>query len=79
MSMRNYKDVATYRERTQAYKTKYRAMTGSGKCGRKKWTEKEIRLIVEHKYPDRELARMLGRSVQAIQTKRTRYTGGKDY
>ena len=39
---------------------------------RSPWTEKEILLILERKSNDRHLAILIGRSIQAIQVKRSK-------
>lgn len=38
----------------------------------KRWTAKDIQLIIDHKILDREIAVLTKRSVKAIQTKRNR-------
>ena len=40
--------------------------------GRRKYLEKEDEMIIEHSMTDFELAHLIGRSVQAIQTRRHR-------
>ena len=36
----------------------------------KPWLRYEVEMILDREYPDREIARILGRSVEAIQVKR---------
>lgn len=40
---------------------------------RQKWSISEIKMVLEHKIPDRELSAKIGRSVGAIQSTRAKY------
>ena len=40
------------------------------------WTKEEEKLILEHSMTDRQLAQKLGRSVQAIQVRRSKLKAG---
>lgn len=40
---------------------------------RQKWSLSEIKMVLEHKIPDRELSAKIGRSVAAIQNTRAKY------
>lgn len=48
------------------------AQTAGAPNTRSEWTEREDRLVLAHAIPDRELAAQIGRSVQAIQIRRSR-------
>lgn len=41
-----------------------------------RYTNAEIEMIMEHKIPDREIAKKLGRSIQAIQVVRSKVKNG---
>ena len=63
-------------EKQREYNRKYYKRSAD-KAERTKapWTNAEIKMIMEHKKPDAELAEMLGRSMQAIQVKRAKVKG----
>ena len=67
---KTYRDMDKYRKYRNAYKRRYRAGRDYSDGRRARWTENEIRIVMEHRMPNTEIARMLGRSVQAIQIKR---------
>ena len=48
------------------------AQTQDAPNARTEWTEREDRMVLAHEIPDRELAAKIGRSVQAIQVRRSR-------
>lgn len=48
------------------------AQTAGAPNTRAEWTEREDKLVLAHTIPDRELAEKIGRSVQAIQIRRSR-------
>lgn len=68
---REYADADKAKRTAALQKRRYRARTGSGYEPRE-WTRSEEKAVVAHVIPDRELAVELGRSVQAIQVKRSR-------
>lgn len=70
MSLKHYKDKEHGRKYREEYKRKYRLRTGSYEYIPRRWSEEEIKAIVEHKVSDIELSKKLHRSVIAIQTKR---------
>ena len=70
----NYKKYT--REQKIEMKRRYRMRTGSFKYKRRHWTEEEIKLLFDSKLTDRELSKLLERSVAAIQKKRST-EGGK--
>lgn len=76
-SLKQYADQEKAREyrnhhRKQNYMNSREFATGD----RTPYTEEECRRILDHYIPDRELARQLGRSVQAIQQKRNKLLRG---
>lgn len=44
---------------------------------RSRYTIKELEMVMEHSIPDRELAKKLGRSIQAIQALRNKLNSGE--
>jgi len=69
------KDPEAYRQMRRKERAKYRAETGTRPDGAKTlraYTEDELKMIISSEYTDRELAKLMGRSVIAIQNKRTR-------
>lgn len=67
-----YKDMEKWKETSKKQKRKYYAKTSNRKNSKKKWTQYEVELIMEHKQSDSELSETLGRSVRSIQIKRCR-------
>ena len=64
-------------DRARAYRNRQRKINydrdGSDRRrGGKPWLRCEVEMILEHKYKDRMLAKILGRSVAAIQVKRAK-------
>lgn len=60
-------------KRIKTYNKNYRkenakSVTNSGKL----WTEEEDKLVVQHSMKDRDLAKRLGRSLRAIQNRRSK-------
>lgn len=73
LSLKFYKDSKKrdkYRNRSR--KKNYEKGRRYSRSGYNHYTMKECRLILGHKIPDIELAKMLKRSVQAIQIMRCR-------
>lgn len=66
---RNYKNMDKYYSYVRNYKLRYRIKNGQGTGGHP-WTEEEDKLVLEHKMPDAELVRKIGRSISAIQKRR---------
>lgn len=64
-----YKDKKKYIEARNRWKRRYRAKTGGHKW-RNKWNDEEIRKVIEHNIPDRELSNEICHSVSSIQRKR---------
>ena len=71
-----YKDVNKYLEMRRRQKKKWREKTGSGKY-RRRWTETEDYIIRQAAANDRMIAEAICRSVQAIQTRRSRLVNGE--
>lgn len=67
---KDYKDLEKWQDTKRKGKRRYYKSTQG--YARRGWTEEENRIILEHKRADRELSEQLGRSVQAIQTRRCR-------
>lgn len=64
-----YKDEKKWREIREKHKTRYRMRTGAFKWF-SRFTDNEVRMIMEHSIPDRELSEKIKHSVSAIQKKR---------
>lgn len=65
----------THPEGWNAQKKAYYARAkGDDVNGKRKWTQEEIDLIMRHDISDRELTKTLGRSMQAIQVKRSKWS-----
>ena len=70
---------AKHPEKVYESKRRYYAKTAFAMNHRLRFTDEEIQMIKDHNIPDTELAKKMGRSVQAIQTKRSRlnHKGGR--
>lgn len=68
-SSTKYKDKKKYVEARERHKRGYRLRTGAFKWN-KKWSDSEIRRVMEHSIPDRELSKEIEHSVSSIQKKR---------
>jgi len=73
-----YADEERFRRTRNEQKARYRLRTGSSTAlnGGCEWTKAEKDAVLRRATSDRELAAELGRSVQAIQVKRTRLLSG---
>ena len=72
-TLKEYADT----DKARAYRNRQRKINydrdGSDRRnGRKPWSKHEIDMILERELTDREVARIIGRSVKAIQIKRCR-------
>lgn len=68
------------KEIRKAYKKRYYVKHNYGdEHSREPYTDVEIKLILDHKITDKEIAQKIGRSVMAIQIKRNRLKGGEQY
>lgn len=72
-----YKDLKKFRETCNKQTRKYYDKTVNAKNKRKLWTKKDEELILEHKILDRELSKILGRSMKAIHVRRTKLKKGE--
>jgi hypothetical protein len=71
MSFRStlYKDKKKYVEARERWKKGYRLRTGGFKW-RTRWSEEDIKRVMEHNIPDRELSKEICHSVSSIHRKR---------
>ena len=69
---RRYKDKEKFRQYRNGYNSRYYKKTENAIRKRLKWTDKEIEMILGKKHTDTELSNMIGRSVKAIQVKRSK-------
>lgn len=65
-----YKDMEKYAEYKRRYQRGYRKRTGTYEP--REWTDHEINLVLAQKMTDRELSKLIKRSIAAIQIKRSR-------
>lgn len=65
-----YKDIEKWKKTRYKQNKRYYSKTAYNVNHRKKWTDEEIKLVLEHVISDTELSRLIGRSVGAIQKKR---------
>lgn len=64
-------------QKRNLYRQRNYAQTQGGSNTRKEWTSSEDEMVRAREASDRELALKLGRSVQAIQIRRSRIGGSK--
>jgi len=69
---RSYRDDEKFKEYRNAYKRRYRAKRDFNHERFRKWTEKEIQVVMDRQKTDTEIAREIKRSIQAVQIKRHR-------
>lgn len=67
-----YKNKEKWKETCNSQRRKYYKKTAYAINHRKKWNEEEIKIIMEHKICDRDISKLLGRSMNAIQVKRAK-------
>ena len=67
-----YKDTNKFRETQYHQRLRYYRQFQNVPNKGKLWTEEEISIVLAHEIPDREISKLIGRSVQAIQICRTR-------
>ena len=67
-----YKNLDKWKATNKKYKQRYYGATRNAENSKMPYTEKEIALILNHTMTDRELSKTIGRSMQAIQTKRSK-------
>lgn len=69
---RFYKDQEKFRVYRNGYKRRYNSKRNFSDGKKRRWTEEEIEVVLAHEMTDTEIARMLGRSVSAVQVIRHR-------
>lgn len=70
-SLMGFADSAKAREyRNRQRKRNYALCPGDDEVRHTRWQDWERELVMEHDMPDREISRMTGRSVRAIQVMR---------
>ena len=67
-----YKDLEKYKKTKREQQKRYYAKTQDALNSRKYWTPREIKIIMAKNMSDRELSRILGRSMKAIEVKRSK-------
>lgn len=65
-----YKDLEKYKKTKREQEKRYYGKTQDALNSRKYWTSREIKMIMAKNMSDRELSRILGWSMKAIQVKR---------
>lgn len=73
----NYKDMEKYYAAKRRQQRRHRQKYGAGKPARK-WTDEEINLLLTHEGYDRDLAKKLNRSLNAIYQKRSKILNPKE-
>lgn len=74
----SYADLDKWRTTCAQQKRRYYGSTAFAKNHHQPWTTAEIEAIMAREVTDRELSRLLGRSVGAIQTMRNKLKKGID-
>lgn len=72
-----YADLDKWRRTKNAYFRRYYDKTTDAPNRGQGWTVEEERLVLEHSMSDHELSRLIGRSVKAIQIKRSKLRKGE--
>lgn len=67
---KDYADIEKWRNTVTTYNRKYYQATSNARNSYKKWTQEEDRIVLEHTIPDREISKLLGRSMKAIAQRR---------
>ena len=67
-----YKSVELFRVAHNRQRARWRERYNFGDGTHRHWTDEEIKLIMEHKICDTEIARKIGRSAAAVQVKRSK-------
>lgn len=66
------KDPVRARQQWNEQKTRYYRKTANAINHGKAWTSDEDKIVAEHKFTDRQISDMIGRSMEAIQIRRSR-------
>lgn len=72
-----YKDLDKWRKTKNAYNKRYYTLKDTDTNNGKTWKINDIELIMEHKFTDRELSKILNRSIRAIHVKRSKIKNRK--
>lgn len=71
--LKDYADSAKARaHRNRHRKKNYRSSPGEPGVRGTKWTEDDLMAVLAHEVPDRELSKMIGRSLESIQVMRSK-------
>lgn len=73
-----YKDLEKYKKTKREQQKRYYDKTQDALNSRKCWTPREIKIIMAKNMSDRELSRILGRSMKAIEVKRSKIKHGNN-
>ncbi len=76
---KSYKTEESYQTGERKWKSEWRKRTGSFRYDPRQWTLAEDQLVLAHEMPDRELSKLIHRSAQAIQVRRSRLKSGSVY
>lgn len=68
-----YRDKEKARITCNRQRQRYYGQSRNAPNKGRRWTEEEIKIIMEHSMTDREIAELIGRSVEAIQVKRCKW------
>ena len=77
---RTYADDRKFREYRDNYKNQYNRKRNYGDGSKRPWTEEETRIVMEHRITDTEIAKLLRRSLSAVQCRRHKvlYSGAEE-
>ena len=64
--------IKNNQEKSYEYEKKYYNKTTNAKNRYLKWSKEEDNLVIKHNIPDRELSKILGRSMKAINVRRAK-------
>ena len=67
---KDYKDQDRFRRYRNRYKNRYNAKRDYSGGKKNKWSEDEEKIVLAHEMTDTEIAKMLKRSINAIQVRR---------
>ena len=73
MNRKNYyADIDKWRKTCHDQRLRYYRKTQDAENSNQPWTLEEIEMVLEHSMHDNDLSKKIGRSVQAIQSKRSK-------
>lgn len=64
--------IKNNQEKSYEYEKKYYNKTTNAKNRYSRWSKEEDNLVIKHNIPDRELSKILGRSMKAINVRRAK-------